>query len=63
MKKKRTTKLVLAKETVRQLEEGTLVRVAGASGSGAQMCLNSQCLQCVNTQICNTYNTCGSRAC
>ena len=63
MKKKRTKKLVLAKETVRQLEEGALVRVAGGSGSGAQMCLNSQCLQCLNTQICNTNTTCGTRAC
>jgi hypothetical protein len=60
VKKKTTKKLVLAKETVRQLEEGTLVRGAGASGSD---CLHSECLQCANTNICNTYTTCGSRAC
>jgi hypothetical protein len=63
VKKKTLKKLVLAKETVRHLEDGTLVRVAGASGSGAGECLHSLCLQCQNTQICNTYTTCGSRAC
>ena len=63
MKKKQMKRLVLAKEMVRHLEEGTLVRAIGASGSGTQECLYSNCLQCQNTQICNTYTTCGSRAC
>jgi hypothetical protein len=33
--KKKTKKLVLAKETVRSLEEGTLTKVAGGSADGS----------------------------
>lgn len=64
MKKKQMKKLKLAKETVRHLEEGTLVRVVGASGgSAALQCWYSQCVACTTTQNCGTNTTCGSRAC
>jgi hypothetical protein len=64
MKKNRMKKLALSRETLRALDEGKLVRVFGASdGSGGVQCLHSQCLNCQNTEICNTYTTCGTRAC
>lgn len=64
MKKKQTKKLVLAKETVRQLTEGILVKVRGGSdGSDGIQCRQSLCLNCLNTQACNTDTTCGTRAC
>jgi hypothetical protein len=64
MKKKQTKKLVLSRETLRDLEQGKLGRVVGASdGSGGPMCGASLCLNCINTQFCQTQNTCGSRAC
>lgn len=62
MKKKTAKKLVLAKETLRNLEEGSLKRVVGASdGSAGIQCAGSHCLNC------NTAFTCpptsGSRYC
>ncbi len=62
--KKQMKKLSLSRETLCALDDGKLGKVYGASdGSGGPQCLKSQCLNCANTEICNTYTTCGSRAC
>lgn len=62
MKKRNVKKLMLAKETLRNLEEGKLERVVGASdGSDGIQCAGSYCLNC-NTAF-NCPPTSGSRYC
>ncbi|HKV12587.1 MAG TPA: class I lanthipeptide [Thermoanaerobaculia bacterium] len=58
--KKKIKKLALNRETLRDLEEGRLKRVAGASdGSDGIQCNKSQCLNCPQS-----WNyTCGTAAC
>jgi len=56
--KKQVKKLVLAKETVRNLEKAELVRVAG--GASAYACTDSVCCSGVNTcQGYSCYPSCG----
>lgn len=54
MKKKTVKKLVLAKETVRNLEKGELVGVEGGLSANTD---------CTYTNCCSGYNTCGSCGC
>ena len=62
MKKKNVKKLVLAKETLRSLEEGKLEKVVGASdGSDGLQCAGSYCLNCNTAFSCPP--TSGSRYC
>ena len=51
--KKQVKKLVLAKETVRNLDEGRLEKVLGASdGSDGLQCAGSYCLNCQTVYSC-----------
>jgi hypothetical protein len=53
MKKTSVKKLVLAKETVRNLDEGRLEKVLGASdGSDGRQCAGSYCLNCNTAYDC-----------
>jgi hypothetical protein len=59
--KKQMKKLTLAKETVRNLDEGRLEKVVGASdGSDGIFCRHSQCLNC---PLSWDGSDCGSTAC
>jgi hypothetical protein len=59
MKKQSMKKLMLAKETLRSLDEGKLEKVFGASdGSDGIQCAGSYCLNCGTSR-----NTCGSIYC
>jgi hypothetical protein len=56
--RKQMKKLVLAKETLRNLDEGKLEKVVGASdGSDAFQCAQSQCVQCLSYPSCPTGAT------
>jgi hypothetical protein len=60
--KKRTKKLALAKETVRNLDEGRLGKVLGASdGSDGIQCAGSYCLNCATVYSCPA--TSGTKYC
>ncbi|HKH44614.1 MAG TPA: class I lanthipeptide [Thermoanaerobaculia bacterium] len=50
--KKKTKKLALAKETVRNLEDGKLEKVVGASDGSDRMCAGSNCLNCNTAYDC-----------
>jgi len=53
--KKRAKKLVLAKETVRNLDQGKLEKVVGASdGSDGFQCAQSKCIQCASYRCVTT---------
>jgi hypothetical protein len=52
--KKKIKKLVLAKETVRNLEESELGRVDGGLSANTD---------CTYTNCCSGYNTCGTCGC
>jgi hypothetical protein len=57
--KKRMKRLVLSRETLRELDEGKMQGVIGASdGSGIQ-CAGSYCLYA----SCDSCNTCGTQFC
>ena len=57
--KKQVKKLKLAKETLRDLDDGKLQKVLGASdGSDGLQCAGSYCLNCGTSR-----NTCGSIYC
>jgi hypothetical protein len=57
--KKQVKKLKLAKETLRDLDDGKLQKVLGASdGSDGIQCAGSYCLNCGTSR-----NTCGSIYC
>jgi hypothetical protein len=57
--KKQMKKLALSRETLRDLDEGKLQNVNGASdGSDGIQCAGSQCLNCGTSR-----NTCGTRLC
>jgi hypothetical protein len=57
--KKKTKKLALSRETLRDLEEGRMREVLGASDGSGIACVNSKCLNA----SCNSCNTCGSMYC
>ena len=62
MKKKSLKKLALAKETVRDLDDGKLQKALGASdGSDGLQCAGSYCLNCNTAFSCPP--TSGSRYC
>ena len=48
--KKKTKKLALSRETLRDLEEGQMRQIVGASGQDRA---GSGCLQCNTVYICN----------
>jgi hypothetical protein len=57
--KKQVKKLKLAKETLRDLDDGKLQKVLGASdGSDGLQCAGSYCLNCGTSR-----NTCGTIYC
>ncbi len=56
--KKQMRKLVLSRETLRDLDEGKMQEVIGGSGTGIQ-CVGSHCLYA----SCDSCNTCGTRLC
>ncbi|HSG40320.1 MAG TPA: hypothetical protein VLE27_11830 [Thermoanaerobaculia bacterium] len=57
--KKQVKKLKLAKETLRDLDDGKLQKVLGASdGSDGIQCAGSYCLNCGTSR-----NTCGTVYC
>jgi hypothetical protein len=57
--KKQVKKLKLAKETLRDLDDGKLQKVLGASdGSDGLQCAGSYCLNCGTSR-----NTCGTVYC
>jgi predicted metal-binding protein len=57
--KKKLTKLVLSRETLRDLEEGKMKEVKGGSDGTGLACAGSHCLN----GSCNSCNTCGTRLC
>ncbi len=57
--KKQMKKLVLSRETLRDLDEGKMKKVAGGSDGTAIQCVGSHCLNA----SCNSCNTCGTRLC
>jgi hypothetical protein len=58
--KKQVKKLVLSKETLRNLEKGELERVAGEASAA---CTDTNCCSGVATCATCNHNTCGSRLC
>jgi len=54
MKKKNVKKLVLSRETLRDLEEDRMQEAVGATGGGIA---GSGCLNCNSVYICNPENT------